>query len=692
MKRSLIFSRFFWIILGIKIIFGTFFASAYMTKGFIPFVNYFIVHGKNPYDYFYHLHTIVFPYPSLMLLLFSCFAFLGKLFFYTFWLHNIFFQLFLMRIPILLADVILYVLLCLLLPAKEKKVLFLYFASPILFYINYYHGQLDSIPTTFLFLSLFVLFKDKKLFSFILLGLGIATKTHLLIVLPFYFVYLVKMHYPIKKLVGLSFISLSIFCVINVFFYSSGFLHTVFQNQEQQRLLFLTMPFGYNNVTIFIAPAVLLGILYKFSSYKKLNADSLILSLGLVFTVLIALVPPMQGWFYWSLPFLVYFFIKYTKASAFSFWMMHIFYLLFFTAIKESDIWQSASLIFTKLHHMPTPFYFLLDKGINPLIVQNTFFTGLEISVLMNVVWCYQIGMHYNNIYIAKDKPFLCGIAGDSGTGKSTLTQAITEIVGTTNIAVLNGDDTHKWERGNAHWKILTHLNPKSNHIHTDQEQVYALSNGRTIQRAFYNHKTGIFSHPVTVSPNRFIILQGLHPFFIKDMRSIYDLKIYLEVSAALRKRWKVKRDMQERGHKKTFIEKELKRRQPDFKKFIQPQKAYADWIIHYDIQDKHGLQITYFLKNTLPIEQVITALEQYKSLHIQHEYSTMEYQKVSIQGTIAKEKLRETAYRLYPNISDILNNQPIFYNDSKGIQQLFFLTIINHYYLQKKQHAETVY
>jgi hypothetical protein len=165
-----------------------------------------------------------------------------------------------------------------------------------------------------------------------------------------------------------------------------------------------------------------------------------------------------------------------------------------------------------------------------------------------------------------------------------------------------------------------------------------------------------------------------------------------LEVSSALRKKWKVQRDVSERGYKKTIVEKELKRRQPDFKKFIQPQKAHADWIIHYDIHGKESLDITYLLKNTIPIDHVIDSLQQYESLQIQHEYATMDYQKVSIQGSIDKEKLQATAYRLYPNISDLINNQPLFYNNSKGINQLFFLTIINHYYLQKKQQDEAIY
>jgi len=111
------------------------------------------------------------------------------------------------------------------------------------------------------------------------------------------------------------------------------------------------------------------------------------------------------------------------------------------------------------------------------------------------------------------NKPFICGIAGDSGVGKSTLTGLLIDIIGKRLIVVLNGDDMHKWERGHKNWQIFTPLNPRSNKIHLDYEQLYALRKGEMIERVRYSHKTGRFTRPVKIAPNKFIVLQGLHPF-----------------------------------------------------------------------------------------------------------------------------------------------------------------------------------
>lgn len=690
LKNQAIFSKPFWLLLAVKMVFSFSFASAYMTKGFLPFVKYFIQTGKNPYDYFLLLHQSVFPYPALMLLIESfpmrLHVLLGNV--YT----SIFAQLFLMHIPILLADITIYIVLCLLLPSKEKRVLWYYFASPIIFYINYFHGQLDSIPTALLFVSLYFLFKNKYLTSYVILGLSIATKTHLLLIIPFYFIYAYKTKIPVLKILLLSFITSIVFLAPNVLFLSTGFLKTVLNNPEQQRLFFLHIPFEYKGIVLYIAPLAILTIWYRFASYKKINFDSLLLVLGLTFTVLIALVPPMQGWFYWSLPFLVYFFIKYEKANTISFWFMNVSYLLFFLIRNDSDIFQSASIVFPQLAYMHSPAELLSSIKISTLILQNVFFTLLEGSVVMNALWCYRIGMHYNNLYIEKDAPFVVGIGGNSGVGKSTLTNALVGIVGEQNCTILNGDDAHKWERGDKQWKFFTHLNPKSNRMNADYEAVYALKNGKIVERSFYSHKTGKFSHPVKMSPREMIVLQGLHPFFLKDMRNMFDVKIYLESSATIYTKWKLDRDTKERGYTRSQVVREMQRRAKDFKKFIEPQKRYANWIIRYDTTARGVLQASHVIKDKSTLDPLVDELKHIKKLSVHHEYKSLEDQELLISGTISPEKIQEIAYQLFPNMHAFLHNQPKFEKNITGVNQLIFLSFLNQYYLDKKQANEEVY
>src|SRR5206468_3344184 len=141
------------------------------------------------------------------------------------------------------------------------------------------------------------LYFRKYAFTFILLGLGLAMKTHLLIVIPFLFIYLYKQKNSVLKLLGLSFSSVIVFILLDVPFFSKAFVNSVFNNPEQQRLFFFAFPYQYNRLALLVAPAILFLIFYRFASFKRMNYDSIVLILGLAYTTLIALVPPMQGWF-----------------------------------------------------------------------------------------------------------------------------------------------------------------------------------------------------------------------------------------------------------------------------------------------------------------------------------------------------------------------------------------------------------
>lgn len=61
--------------------------------------------------------------------------------------------------------------------------------------------------------------------------------------------------------------------------------------------------------------------------------------------------------------------------------------------------------------------------------------------------------------------PIAIGIAGDSATGKSTFANLIKDNIFKDNSIIIEGDNYHKWERNDKHWKQYTHLNPKANFL-----------------------------------------------------------------------------------------------------------------------------------------------------------------------------------------------------------------------------------
>jgi len=686
-------SKFFITILIIKIIAAFLFGSDFIVNGFVPFVKYFVDSGfQDPYQYFVGIgHVKAFPYPTVMLVILSAPYAVLSFIFSGAWLNDAFINLFITRMPILLADLFLFYVLIRWLKTRENKVLKYYWASPILFYISYFHGQLDVIPIAILFLSLAFLFRNKTLLSGILFGAGMAAKTNILLVLPFMGIFLWK-NKSIKETVRFITIAAVTYAIfISPFVFSSGFIKMVFGASEQFRIFDLTIPLGLHNLLLLAAPAAYLILLFNFSSYERMNKDILMMMVALVFTVVVTLVPPVQGWYYWAIPFLIYFFVKQEKVPMVSFWAINIFYLAYFLFNQNSDIFQSFQLILPQFSSLPAPYYIAESFGFNPILMSNILFTALTASLIMTAFWTYASGVKSNVEYKPKDRPTILGIGGDSGAGKSRNAELIADIFGKHNTVIANGDDMHKWERRNENWQVFTHLNPEANKLYQELGQAVALSEWNRITRVTYNHKTGKFTEPVEIEPNKFIVFEGLHPFYLKRMRDLYDAKVYMHPSEELKLHWKILRDILERGHTKKQILQQIKKRKPDRIKFIDPQKQFADIVVSYSLRkkiDKIGspnakvdMYLKIWLDNSIdmgPFEKMLSSIKTLKV--ITYDEDDLKTQCCELYGTIAENELEAALHKLVPNFEELTHNpSPRFRKDYDGIYQLFLI-----YYLSE--------
>lgn len=174
----------------------------------------------------------------------------------------------------------------------------------------------------------------------------------------------------------------------------------------------------------------------------------------------------------------------------------------------------------------------------------------------------------------------LIGLAGDSGAGKSSFLNLFLNL-GKDNVLIVEGDAYHKWERGNKNWEKFTHLDPKANRLDLSFKDMKSLKDGKSISFREYNHSTGKFDPEKTLDPKKIIVYAGLHSLYTSDLRSIEDIKIYLNTDENLRLFWKYKRDINERGCTKSDVDEFLRRRMRDSKIYIQPQMYYADIIVN---------------------------------------------------------------------------------------------------------------
>ena len=184
----------------------------------------------------------------------------------------------------------------------------------------------------------------------------------------------------------------------------------------------------------------------------------------------------------------------------------------------------------------------------------------MQTTLLLNILWIYRKGIESNIQYKIKYQPYLIGLTGDSGSGKTTFAGLIKDIFSEKNTVILEGDDMHKWERGHKMWDKLTHLNPKANGLYTELKNALHLKNGKMIERRHYDHSAGKFTLPKNLESKKIIIFEGLHALFLNKMRNILDLKIFINSDDQIRLHWKALRDVKERGYSREKVIEQIKK------------------------------------------------------------------------------------------------------------------------------------
>lgn len=676
-------SRLFWAGVVIKITLSVCFASAYMRELFAPFCNYYIGSGfSDPYTHFMELGKgIEFPYPPFMLWVMSVPRvilwpiFPGSAEAFTIADSIIY------RIPLLLADLGILLVLVRWLRTYTREVLVWYWLSPVLMYINYFHGQLDIIPIAFMVISLYFLFKGKWLYSFLFIGFAIGCKTNISLVLPFYMVYLFRTpHVTLKTgIATVMTLAITVLLINLPYLNSQGFISMVYDNPVQRQVFDLYYQFN-TNLKIYFIPAVYFILVLYYLSFRFVNRDQLILFLAFTFLAFTLMIAPMQGWYYWIMPLLVYFVVKQGRREKLVFAILSVLYFVYFGLVPASDYLSSFNFSVTTY---PGSFDRQGAYGDNKLL--NITFTLLQTSLFLLGCMVFRKGISSNIQAKFLSQPYMIGIGGDSAAGKSTLTNALAEIFEPQNTTVIRGDDMHKWERGNENWNQYTHLDPKANNLHEDMAQAIKLKTGKGIKRSFYDHSTGKFTLPKFIKPNKLIVFEGLHSFYLRNHTSIYDLKIFMEPNEDLRMWWKVRRDVEKRGYEAGHVLEQLKKREGDSLRYIKSQSEQADIIAgFFSVNDinpidqlvEPELGIKILVPNDLFLDPLVKRLSGIESLKMEHLYKEDKQELIFI-GSIDKEKLDNIAHYLIPELEEVGVYNSQWKDNYEGLLQLVTVYII---------------
>ncbi len=199
-------------------------------------------------------------------------------------------------------------------------------------------------------------------------------------------------------------------------------------------------------------------------------------------------------------------------------------------------------------------------------------------------------------------RPLIIGIAGGTGSGKSTVARTVAESLTNASVAFIDMD---------AYYRNFAHLSleerQRVNWDHPDAfdydlllAHLATLGEGRAIQKPEYDFLTHTrAATQVTVAPADVVVVDGILLFVEERLRDILDVKVFVDADADVRLIRRIRRDMTQRGRAlDDILAQYLSTVQPMHLQFVEPSKRYADVIV-----PRGG-------HNTVAIEMIIAKIQ----------------------------------------------------------------------------------
>ena len=190
----------------------------------------------------------------------------------------------------------------------------------------------------------------------------------------------------------------------------------------------------------------------------------------------------------------------------------------------------------------------------------------------------------------------IIGIAGGTGSGKTTVVNKIVEALPEGSVAVIPQDSYYN-DQSNLPLEVRKQTNfdhPNAFDWPLFSHQIEELKAGRAIEQPTYSYITCTrLSETVPVEPKDVIIVEGIMSLYDKTLRDQMDLKIFVDAGADERLLRVIVRDMAERGHPlEMLISKYRNVLKPMHDEFIEPTKQYADIIIPNGGNNEQAIQM----------------------------------------------------------------------------------------------------
>lgn len=195
-------------------------------------------------------------------------------------------------------------------------------------------------------------------------------------------------------------------------------------------------------------------------------------------------------------------------------------------------------------------------------------------------------------------RPFLIGVAGGTCSGKTTVAERLTSVVGRDGVALIKLDSYYL---DRSHQPFAERA--RANYDHPDafdwallNDHLSRLQAGADIEVPVYDYTNHTRSAQVeAIGPARVVVVEGILVLYEPELRDRFDLKVFVDTDADLRLIRRLRRDVAERGRTpESVLAQYLEAVRPSHLQFVEPSKRFADVIFPEGGRNEPALEVLF--------------------------------------------------------------------------------------------------
>ena len=556
----------------------------------------------------------------------------------------------------------------------RRRAQLLYWLSPIALYVGYWHGQLDVLPVLLLVAALAALAHHRHAAGGAWLGSAVAAKFSMGLAAPFIALfYLGRARQRRFALAALGGAALAFALLWLPVLALPGFRAMVLLTPETAKTFSLAVAVG-PSLNLYVLPLAYLGLLYWAWRVRRLDFELLWNFIGIAFMAVVLLTPASPGWALWAMPFIALHSARSGTTGQLLFWAFTLAFVALHLAVSSgaafAGIDLSASLLGETAERLPSALMTLMLAA------------GAALALQMA-----RRGILGSPFYRATRTPLAIAVAGDSGTGKDTLVDALTATFGDSSVTRLSGDDYHSWDRHKPMWRAMTHLNPLANDLESFAAHAADLADAKPVRARHYDHGSGRAGELQTLHPRELLAVSGLHALWSPSLNTRFDVRVFMDMDEGLRRFLKLRRDVNQRGHAPERVLESIERRAADGARYIAPQAAAADVV--FRLEPRHPsavadpavelqpsmLRLVATLAPGRNFDRAARLLASLSGIRVIESADDDGRLQLLVEGKPSAADIAAAARRIAPDMDWLLAAEPKWQPGLSGVMQLILLT-----------------